>query len=449
MRAYIETIGCQMNVYDATRIENALQNMGYTLTPDLDAADLILLNSCAIREKAQQKTYSFLGRLTALKEKKPSLLVVLAGCVAQQDGAKARGRLPVIDIVLGTHAIFKLPQMIEDIRSGKKKACVDVAFSTDIARFEAFATVPEKVPPARFVTIMQGCDNFCTYCVVPHVRGREMSRPPENILKEVEATVKAGAKEVTLLGQNVNSYGKKEGFPSFPELLADISKIDGLERIRFTTSHPKDLSDELIDAFATNPKLCGHIHLPVQSGSTDMLHRMNRHYTRDEYLGRVRKLRMANPGIALTTDIIVGFPGETEKDFLETVSLLDEVLYDGLFAFMYSDRKSAPARAFSDKVPEVEKKKRIHIILKKQEQITLEKLSKLVGTTQTILIEGESPRAINDTPKTKTPQYMGRTLCNRIVHAVSTTGAPQIGDVVSVHIERAFSHSLYGRMELV
>ena len=231
--------------------------------------------------------------------------------------------------------------------------------------------------------------------------------------------------------------------------MADISKINGLERIRFTTSHPKDLSDALIDAFATNTKLCSHIHLPVQSGSSDILYRMNRHYTRDEYLDRVRKLRTANPGIALTTDIIVGFPGETEGNFQETVSLLNEVRYDGLFAFMYSDRKNTLARAFSDKVPEVEKKKRIHVILERQEQITLEKLSALIGTSQTILIEGESPRSMNDMPKSKTPQYMGRTLCNRIVHAVPTTGIPKIGDVVSVHIERAFSHSLYGRMELL
>jgi len=446
MLAYVETIGCQMNVYDTERIQNALKSIGYTITTDLEGADIIVFNSCAIREKAQQKTYSFLGRLSALKAKKTSLIVVLAGCVAQQDGARVRNRLPVVDIVMGTHAIGSLPQMVTDIRESKRTSVVNVDFSNDISQFEAFATVPQKVEPSRFVTIMQGCDNFCTYCVVPYVRSHEISRSPENIMTEIKSVIEAGGKEITLLGQNVNSYGKKEGFPNFTELLYQISQLKGLERIRFTTSHPKDLSEELISAFGSNPKLCGHIHLPVQSGSSAVLHRMNRHYTRDEYLDKVIKLRQVNPNIAITTDIIVGFPGETNEDFLETVSLLEEVRYDSLFAFMYSDRQGAPARLFPEKISDFIKKERIHSVLKTQERITLEKLSLLVGTCQSVLIEGESPRLADGISDAKEDQYMGRTNCNRIVHVAYTKNSVRKGALIPVYIERAFSHSLYGRL---
>ena len=311
---YIHTIGCQMNVYDSEQIAARLSDMGYEQVSLPESADLIILNTCTIRAKAEQKAYSFLGRLARLKAKRPALIIGVGGCVAQQDGKKIVKRLPFIDIVFGTKAIDRLPAIIRTIESGRGPV-VDTELA-DTQPASDFYVIDEPLPPvSRFVTIMRGCDNFCSYCVVPYVRGRETSREPDGIVEEIKSLVDTGVKEVTLLGQNVNSYGKKEGLCSFAELLARINDIEGLLRIRFTTSHPKDLDSDLIQCFGRLEKLCRHIHLPVQSGSNTVLKQMNRKYTRELYLDKVAKLRDTCPDIALTSDIIVGFPGEFSTEF--------------------------------------------------------------------------------------------------------------------------------------
>ena len=332
---YINTIGCQMNVYDSEQIARGMKTLRYKLTSFPDKADLIIVNTCAIREKAEQKVFSFLGRLDALKRKKPDLIIGVGGCVAQQEGAKILARVPHIDLVFGTNAIGRLPGIIEKIES-KKCRVVDVEMTEEIEELDFISDKYDEGKITSYVTIMQGCDNYCTYCVVPYVRGKEASRYPEIIVSEIRNIVESGVKEVTLLGQNVNSYGKKKGLCSFPELLTLVNEIDGLLRIRFTTSHPKDLSDDLIIAFKHLDKLCNHIHLPVQSGSNNVLKRMNRKYTREIYLEKVDKLRNVCPDIAITSDIIVGFPGEEVADFRKTLDLIKQVEFDGLFAFKYS-----------------------------------------------------------------------------------------------------------------
>jgi tRNA-2-methylthio-N6-dimethylallyladenosine synthase len=305
---------------------------------------------------------------------------------------------------------------------------------------------------SRFVTIMRGCDNFCSYCVVPHVRGREVSRPPESIVKEITALVAAGKREVTLLGQNVNSYGTKEGLCSFPELLARVSEVDGLLRIRFTTSHPKDVTRDLMESFTRIEKLCPHIHLPVQSGSNRLLERMNRKYTREHYLDNVFKLRDTCPEIAITSDMIVGFPGETDADFEDTLDLVRNVEFDGLFAFMYSDRPHAPAARLPEKVPAHLKQERLHALLQLQETFTYKKNAALVGSVQEILTEGVSKKQVaGSSAERSSVQWTGRTSGNKIVNFVSgglsTCGMASAGTLVQVRIEKALAHSLWGVSE--
>jgi tRNA-2-methylthio-N6-dimethylallyladenosine synthase len=348
-KLYINTIGCQMNVYDSEKIVSDLALYGYEKTLSIESADLVVLNTCTIREKAEQKAFSFLGRLTKLKQKKSHLIVAVGGCVAQQEGEKLVKRAPVVDIVFGTHAIDRLPQHIKQIEDQRHRV-IDVKISESIYEKEFHKKTREKEVVTAFVTIMQGCENYCTYCVVPYVRGKEMSRQPDRIIEEIKHLVNEGVREVTLLGQNVNSYGIKQGFCSFAQLLERINDINGLMRIRFTTSHPKDLSIELMNAFVSCEKLCNHIHLPVQSGSDRILKLMNRRYNRDDYLEKVASLRKIQPDISISTDIIVGFPGETSEDFAQTLDLIREVGYDSLFAFKYSDRPKVPSRHLSGKI---------------------------------------------------------------------------------------------------
>ncbi len=447
---YIHTIGCQMNVYDSERIAAGLKSVGYTPTHSPDNADMIVLNTCAIREKAEQKVFSFLGRLLNLKRKNPDLIIGVGGCVAQQEGKKILSRVPFVDVIFGTNAIDRLPSIVEKIESKKQKKIIDIEFSDIIDEIVPAEQMEQSVKPSRFVTIMQGCDNFCAYCVVPHVRGREKSRDPEKIAGEIEKLVESGVREVTLLGQNVNSYGKKEGLCSFAELLSKINGIDGLSRIRFTTSHPKDLPRELIDAFGSLEKLCGHIHLPVQSGSNHVLKKMNRKYTRELYLEKIEELRKVSPDIAITSDFIVGFPGETPEDFEETISLIQSVKYDGLFAFKYSDRPNAPARNFSEKIPEDVKKARLKILLDMQDGITVEKNLSLVGSVRQILVDGHSKRERGNGPGPDgREQWTGRTTTNKIVNfhkpdgVFSGTIVP--GGLIDVQIEKAYTHSVWGR----
>jgi tRNA-2-methylthio-N6-dimethylallyladenosine synthase len=447
---YIETIGCQMNVYDSERIIQGLKPLGYETTTSLLRADVILLNTCAIREKAEQKAFSFLGRLADLKKKNPSLIIGIGGCVAQQEGEKIIRRAPHVDLVFGTQTVHRLPEMIQRIIHRRCRV-IDVEMSEGIDGDDAAMAAPSNGGPARFVTIMRGCDNFCAYCVVPYVRGRETSRKPENIVSEIQALVSSGVREVTLLGQNVNSYGKKEGLCSFSELLERVNAVEGLLRIRFTTSHPKDISEDLIRGYGRFNKLCHHIHLPVQSGSDNVLKRMNRRYTREQYLDKIEALQGVCPDIAVTSDFIVGFPGETRDDFQETLELIEQVRFDGVFAFKYSDRPKAPAAAFPEKVEEMEKTERLQQLFDRQSEVSIQKNQMLVGSTLTVLVEGESKKQdeVVSPASERKAQWTGRTSSNKIVNFMLDenpvfSGDGIVGSLVDVYIEKAFPHSLWG-----
>ncbi len=454
---YINTIGCQMNVYDSEQMIQHLEPMGYTASPSFEKADLIIVNTCTIRAKAEQKAFSFLGRLAKIKEKKPDMIIGVGGCIAQQEGRNILERAPFLDLVFGTHAIQRLPKHIEKITS-KRCRIVDVEMASEIEELEfekSIIPMQSAEGVSRFVTIMRGCDNYCTYCMVPYVRGREMSRDPEIIVKEARMLVASGVKEIFLLGQNVNSYGKKEGLCSFHELLSRINGIEGLLRIRFTTSHPKDLTEDLMRSFADLDRLCHHIHLPVQSGSNDVLKRMNRRYTKEVYIEKINQIRNICPEIAITSDIIVGFPGETENDFKQTLELLQLIEYDGLFAFQYSDRPNASASGFPNKISETIKQDRLNELLEFQGRITKKRNRALIGTIQEVLVEGFSKKETKNSPARKDPDYQltGRTSTNKIVNFVcddtSMNYRTMIGQIASVRIEKAFPHSLWGKLDRI
>jgi tRNA-2-methylthio-N6-dimethylallyladenosine synthase len=449
---YISSIGCQMNVYDANQIAGVLAALGYTGTTTIETADMVVVNTCTIREKAEQKAFSFLGRLAKIKAANPTMIVAVGGCVAQQEGDAILKRMPHVDLVFGTHAIFRLPEMVRRIESSRCRI-VDVRLSDTIEFDNPTAGPISDGQVSAFVTIMRGCDNYCTYCVVPHVRGREASRHPDHIIEEIRMRVEQGVREVTLLGQNVNSYGNKEGLCSFADLLARVNGVPGLGRIRFTTSHPKDLSEELIRAFGHLDKLCHHIHLPVQSGDDRILRRMNRRYTREAYLEKVFRLREVCPDIAITSDFIVGFPGETDHQFRATLDLIETVRYDGLFAFMYSDRPHAPAAAFSDKVSENVKKERLQALLDLQGAITLDKHRDMVGQIRQVLVEGPSRciEAAGAGAHSSQTRWMGRASSNHIIHFVVPDDRKKgkqvlTGDLADIMIKGVHAHSLWGRM---
>jgi tRNA-2-methylthio-N6-dimethylallyladenosine synthase len=454
-RMFINTMGCQMNVYDSGQIQNRLAPMGYSPTEMLEQADLIIVNTCSIRDKAEQKAFSFLGRLAPLKQRNPKLIIGMGGCVAQQEGRRVLKRMPYIDLVFGTQAIGRLPQIIQRIEETRCRV-VDIDLSETIAADDFMQGPFPRTDASAFVTIMRGCDNYCTYCIVPYVRGRESSRPMDDILGEIRQLVDRGVREVTLLGQNVNSYGRKEGFGGFAQLLEQVQGVDMLERIRFTTSHPKDLSMELIHSFRKLDKLCHHIHLPVQSGSDRILKRMNRHYTREQYVDKVAQLRRICPDIAISSDIIVGFPGESDQDFEATLSLIDEIGFDGLFAFIYSDRPNAPAVRFEDKVDDDVKKARLQSVLARQGDHTYRKNKALVGTVQQVLVDGvHDQRERSDSSEnpgfgSSRPQWTGRTSTNKIVHFAQGAAHPSgnqmlTGQLLRIMIEEALPHCLVGR----
>jgi tRNA-2-methylthio-N6-dimethylallyladenosine synthase len=444
---YMRTIGCQMNVHDSQQMVLRLAPSGYLQVDDEGSADLIVVNTCAIRAKAEQKVFSYLGRLAERKRNRPGLIIAVGGCVAQQSGAAILRRMPAVDIVFGTDAVDRLADLVAAVEAGNGPV-VDIEPREGIA--DALTGRPDSGPMtvSRFVTIMQGCDNHCTYCVVPTVRGPEKSRDPEQIVAEVSQWVALGVKEVTLLGQNVNSYGVKEGLAGFPQLLEQVNRVPGLERIRFTTSHPKDLSDDLIAAFGRLEKLCGHIHLPVQSGSDRILRRMNRRYDRAGYLEKVGRLRAVCPDIAVTSDFIVGFPGETDTDFEQTLALIDAVGFDGLFAFEYSDRPNAPAARYDRKVTAAVKRERLHRLLALQERHSKRRNRALVGSTQPVLVEGRNPRSDRSPAQ---HQWTGRTPGNKIVHLSIDSdrfpGGGLVGRLADVHITQALAHSLIGHVQ--
>ena len=434
-KIFIKTFGCQMNEYDSERML-ALVREEYKPCENPEEADLILINTCSVRAKAEAKVYSFVGRFKHLKERNPRLVIGVTGCVAQQEGGRLIKRLPHVDFVLGPQNIYRLPEVLERVLGGKGP--VVLTEMQEGFKPPLVVAVPEGDRPVKAqVTIMQGCDNFCSYCVVPYVRGREVSRPPEDILREIECLVSQGVREVTLLGQNVNSYGEKEkGYPCFAELIRMIAEIPGLWRIRFTTSHPKDLGEDLMQAFSEVEKLCEHLHLPVQSGSDRILKLMNRGYSRKEYLKKVEKLREICPEIALTTDIIVGFPGETEEDFKATLSLLEEVRFDEIFSFKYSDRPYTRAREFSDKIPEEVKSERLVRVHELQGRITEEINRSYIGRKVEVLVEGPS--------QTRPELFTGRTRTHHVVNFRAPQGLDLQGALVYVLIKEVGKHSLRG-----
>jgi tRNA-2-methylthio-N6-dimethylallyladenosine synthase len=436
-KLYLQTYGCQMNQYDSERIAQILGRMDYERTEHIETADLILLNTCSVRDKAEQKVYSALGRWKELKDRREGVIIGVGGCVAQQEGANLLRRIPHVDLVFGTHNIQKLPQMLEQVRRSQSRP-VEIAFYRD----PSYMDDPEgrtRVEGAKaFVTIMQGCNKVCSFCIVPHVRGREVSRPSAKILVEIEALARQGVKEVMLLGQNVNSYGKTSpGELSFAELLGRVNDVAGLQRIRFTTSHPQDLSPELIEAFATLNKLCEHLHLPVQSGSDSVLTRMRRGYTRDEYLTRIDRLRQRCPDVALSTDIIVGFPGETDAEFADTLEMLRQLEYDEIFSFMYSPRtQTVSAKIYDDDVVDEIKKDRLQEVLRLQKEISLKRNRQSIGNVEEVLVDGRS--------RLKNGQVMGRTRTNRIVNL--TGEETLVGSLLPVRIIGATANSLIGEV---
>jgi len=422
-----------MNVHDSEQIVALMARKGYQPAHDVTDASLIIVNTCSIREKAAQKIMSQLGRYRSLKNSNPGVIIGVGGCLAQHMGKMLLERVPHLDLVFGTHNIHRLPDLVTLIEETGERL-VETSVYDAIPSLTMIAA-PERGRISAFVTIMQGCNNYCAYCVVPYLRGREASRPSLNIVEEMQLLAKQGVKEVTLLGQNVNSYGRtlSEGI-RFPELLRRIRTVEGIERIRFTTSHPKDLSDDLIRCFTGVPEVCEHIHLPVQSGSDKILKRMNRGYTRASYLESVDKLRQSCPEIAITSDIIVGFPGETEDDFNLTLDMMDKIRFDNLFSFKYSEREGTAAVHFTDKVPEEIKTERLKVLQSLQETHTLEKNQAMEGRRFDVLVDGWSKNNPDDPS--------GRTRTNKIVNFRGPEDL--IGKTVSVRIKKAFLHSLRG-----
>jgi tRNA-2-methylthio-N6-dimethylallyladenosine synthase len=423
-RVYIHTFGCQMNVHDTEKMFGVLMKDGYQRTECADDAHLIILNTCSIRQKAEQKFYSELGRLKSLKKRRAGLMIAVAGCIAQQEGDNIFRKAPHVDFVFGPQNIHLLSQI-----TSERAPHSALQENPAIALHDLPADRTDEI--RAWISIMYGCNNFCSYCVVPYTRGRERSRPSSNILTEVSVLAEKGCKEVTLLGQNVNSY---ESEVNFPGLLRKLSTVDGIRRIRFVTSHPKDLSGELIQAIADLPKVCEHIHLPLQSGSDYVLNRMNRRYTLESYMQRIEALRGMIPGISITSDIIAGFPGESDRDHTLTMQALEEICFDGIFAFAFSARPHTMAATYECQMPEDIKLQRLNDILKIQDDITLRKNIELEGTVQEILVEGAS-----ETDKKK---LMGKTRTNKIV-TISNTAVPK-GSLIDVQIVKARKHSLEG-----
>ncbi len=432
-RYFIHTFGCQMNVNDTNRMSEVLGRLGYSPCPDADSADLIVLNTCAIREKAEDKMVSALGRYRQVKLSRGALIGV-GGCVAQQEKDKILKKSPWVDFVFGPDAIGNLPQILARVEADRVKV-VDTAWvDSEEYVFPRADPSSSRGKVTEFVTIMKGCDNVCAFCVVPHTRGREVSRPFVEVLTEVASLTAVGVREVTLIGQNVNSY---LGGISFAQLLLRVAEVPGVERVRFTTSHPHDLSDELVEAFREQPKIAPHFHLPVQAGSDTVLKRMRRDYTVAEYLVRLEKLRAARPEIAITTDIIVGYPGETDEDFEATMKLSELVRYDGQFSFVYSARPKTTAllkEAEWGVVPHDVKVKRLERLQALQKRISAELMLEFMGRDVEVLVEGRS--------KTDPTRRFGRTPQNR---TVNFEGDAPMGAIVEVRIERTSSAALGGK----
>jgi len=433
---YLETFGCQMNVVDSEWMESLLRAAGYTAVAAARHADVVILNTCSVRDKAQRKVYGHLGSFKPYKQRNPAMIIAVGGCVAQQEGERLLRDVPHVDIVFGTHNVHKLPQLIAAVAAGGGQQCA-VEHYPGSRRLRHFPRRDHSGAVSRFVTIMQGCDNFCSYCVVPYVRGREVSRASGEIIAEVSELVDNGVKEITLLGQNVNSYARKgDADISFAELLGRLHAINGLERLRFTSSHPKDVDDELIDCFASLNKLCPHLHLALQSGSDRVLHAMNRGYDSSRYLDIIARLRQRCAHIRFTTDLIVGFPGESEADFLATIAVIKQVRFADAYTFLYSPRPYTAALKLADDVTAAEKQRRFDHLLQVQGEISAAVWGGDLGQTQQVLVEGPSPR----TPG----KLFGRSAYNRIIHFDAGDVTP--GQLLPVRVEQVLRNSHLGRV---
>jgi tRNA-2-methylthio-N6-dimethylallyladenosine synthase len=449
----VKTFGCQMNVHDSERIEETLRGNGYDLAADQENADLIVINTCSVREKAEQKLRSLVGTLADLKRRRPDVVLAVAGCVAQQEGDRLLSRMKQIDVVVGPDNIAELPRLVDAVQGGAPPVARTVFDVDEPVFLRAEPDARQGTRPTAFVTVMKGCDERCSFCIVPHTRGPERYRPSSEVTAEIARLVGAGVREVTLLGQTVNSYRDPEralapapsADPSDPDesefaaLLRRIAaEVPGLARLRYTSPHPRHVTPSLVAAHRDLDVLARHVHLPVQSGSDRVLRRMIRRYTRDEYVARAEQLKRARGDMTLSTDVIVGFPGETDADFAETLAMVEAVGFSGLFGFQYSRRPHTPAQKLKDDVPEKTKRARLAALFELSERLLGAHLASLVGSNQRVLIEGES--------KAGSERVTGRTERNEIVHVAREGAEPAIGDIVEMRIVRSFKHSLEGEL---
>ncbi|MFB6434769.1 MAG: tRNA (N6-isopentenyl adenosine(37)-C2)-methylthiotransferase MiaB [Candidatus Malihini olakiniferum] len=434
-KLHIKTWGCQMNEYDSSKMAELLQSIhGYELTGIAEEADILLLNTCSIREKAQEKVFHQLGRWRALKENNPDLIIGVGGCVASQEGESIRKRAHYVDLIFGPQTFHRLPEMITQVQ-GTRRQVVDISFP-ELEKFDCLPE-PRAEGPTAFVSIMEGCNKYCSFCVVPYTRGEEVSRPCDDVLYEIAQLAAQGVREVNLLGQNVNAY-RSDSFNgsicSFADLLRLVAAIDGIDRIRFITSHPLEFTDDIISVYKDTPELVSFLHLPAQSGSDRILSMMKRRYTALEYKAIIRKLRNARPDIHISSDFIISFPGETQKDFEETMKLIADVNFDMSFSFIYSSRPGTPAADMVDNITEEEKKKRLYILQERISQQAMQYSRRMLGSIQRILVEGTSKKSIIE--------LSGRTENNRVVNF---EGTPEmIGKFVDVEIVDVYPNSLRG-----
>jgi len=436
-KLFIQTNGCQMNEYDSDKMRDVLQashKMEMTEIPE--EADVLILNTCSIREKAQEKVFSAIGRWRKMKEKRPEMVIAVGGCVASQEGAAIQKRAPYVDIVFGPQTLHRLPELLDEARSTHKRV-VDISFP-EIEKFDALPE-PRAEGPKAFVSIMEGCSKYCTFCVVPYTRGEEISRPLDDVIAEISSLAKQGVREINLLGQNVNAYrGEMEDneIAEFSLLLHYVAAVDGIDRIRFTTSHPAEYTDDIIEAFAEIPQLVNHLHLPVQSGSDNILTNMKRGYTRADYLEIMNKMKAVRPNISLSSDFIIGFPGETEEEFEDTMALIEEVGFDFSYSFIYSARPGTPAAELADDISEDVKKQRLKKLKTRLDEMTQDISKNMIDTVQTVLVDGVS--------KKNPLQMTGRTENNRVVNF---TAHPRLaGQFVDVVITEALPNSLRARL---
>jgi tRNA-2-methylthio-N6-dimethylallyladenosine synthase len=436
-KLYLITYGCQMNEYDSAKMADVLAaSHGYSRTQNPDEADLLLLNTCSVREKAQEKVFSELGRWKDWKQADPARVIGVGGCVASQEGQAIAARAPLVDIVFGPQTLHRLPELLDSTRATRKPQ-VDVSFP-EIEKFDRLPA-PRAEGVTAYVSIMEGCSKYCTFCVVPYTRGTEVSRPLDDVLAECAQLVEQGVREITLLGQNVNAYrgpmGRTGEVCDLALLITYLARFDGLERIRYTTSHPAEFTDALIDAFAEEPKLASYLHLPVQSGADRILGMMKRGYTRAEYLAKIRRIRAARPGLSLSSDFIVGFPSETDAEFTQTLELIAEAGFDCAYSFLYSPRPGTPAANLRDNIPQDVKEQRLALLQARIRQLDTQFKDQLLGTTQSVLVERPSRRGV---------QIAGRTSHNRWVNFDGPTSL--IGQFVDVLITEAQPNSLRGRL---